>query len=76
MRDSQTLYTSWFYPGKQKQIPTYGRHVRVTLFGAVNMSNENLYCMEASACNVTAFQEFLQYVVKENPQDTHCHNGG
>ncbi|MGH0447655.1 transposase [Bacillus mycoides] len=49
-------------------MSTYGRHVSVTLFGAVNMSNGYLHCMKASACNATAFQEFLQYVVKENPK--------
>ncbi|OUB14129.1 IS630 family transposase [Bacillus thuringiensis serovar yunnanensis] len=67
IRDYQALHTSWFLRGKQKQIPTYGRHASVTLFGAVNMSNGYLHCMEATACNATAFQEFLQYVVKENP---------
>ncbi|EJP81739.1 transposase [Bacillus cereus] len=66
IRDYQALHTSWFPRGKQKQIPTYGCHASVTLFGAVNMSNGALHCMEASACNATAFQEFLQYVIKEN----------
>ncbi|AIW87912.1 Transposase [Bacillus mycoides] len=32
------------------------------------MSNGYLHCMKVSACNATAFQEFLQYVVKENPK--------
>ncbi|WP_257143273.1 hypothetical protein [Bacillus cereus] len=44
----------------KKQIPTYGRHATVTLFGAVNMSNGNLHCMEATACNASTFQDFLQ----------------
>ncbi len=33
IRDYQALHTSWFLRGKQKQIPTYGRHANVTLFG-------------------------------------------
>jgi transposase len=68
IRDYQALHTSWFLRGKQKQIPTYGRHASVTLFGTVNMSNGFLHCMEATACNAISFQDFLQYVVKENPQ--------
>jgi transposase len=30
--------------------------------------NGFLHCMEATACNAISFQDFLQYVVKENPQ--------
>nr|WP_178389782.1 transposase [Bacillus cereus] len=48
--------------------PTYGRHANVTLFGAVNMANGHLHCMEAIACHAITFQDFLQYIVKENPQ--------
>ncbi|HDR4949048.1 TPA: transposase [Bacillus cereus] len=61
IRDYQALHTSWFLRGKQKQIPTYGRHASVTLFGAV-MSNGHLHCMEATACNAITFQDFLQYI--------------
>ncbi|WP_154213802.1 transposase [Bacillus cereus] len=60
IRDYQALHTSWFLRGKQKHIPTYGRHASVTLFGAVNMANGHLHCMEATACNVISFQNFLQ----------------
>ncbi|MGU3443009.1 IS630 family transposase [Bacillus cereus] len=69
IRDYQALHTSWFLRGKQKQIPTYGRHASIMLFGAVNMSNGHLHCMEATACNAISFQSFLQYIVKENPQN-------
>ncbi len=68
IRDYQALHTSWFLRGKQKQILTYGRHANVTLFGAVNMANEHLHCMETIACHAITFQDFLQYIVKENPQ--------
>jgi hypothetical protein len=43
IRDYQALHTSWFLRGKQKQIPTYGRHASVTLFGAVNTQNGRLH---------------------------------
>ena len=53
---------------KTKTDPYNGRHASVTLFGAVNMSNGHLHCMEATACNAITFQDFLQYIVKENLQ--------
>ncbi|MEK4503541.1 transposase [Bacillus sp. FSL R12-0069] len=56
IRDYQALHTSWFLRGKQKQIPTYGRHASVTLFGAVNTQNGRLHCMEASSCNAIYFR--------------------
>ncbi|PEF61531.1 transposase [Bacillus cereus] len=76
IRDYQALHTSWFLRGKQKQIPTYGRHASVTLWGAVNMSNGSLHCMEAKACNATAFQAFLQICCKRKSKETHCHGIG
>ncbi|MGE6963764.1 transposase [Bacillus thuringiensis] len=38
----------------------------VTLFSAVNMPKVNLHYMEGATCNAIAFQDFLQYIVKEN----------
>ena len=67
IRDYQALHASWFLRGKQKQIPTYGRHASVTLFGAVNTKNGRLHCMEASSCNALHFRHFLQYILNENP---------
>ncbi|PEO40903.1 hypothetical protein [Bacillus wiedmannii] len=40
----------------RSSVSTYGRHVSVTLFGTVTISNEHLHCMEALACNVIPFQ--------------------
>ncbi len=35
----------------------------VSLFGAVDIHQEEFLCMEAEHCNAQAFQEFLQYIV-------------
>ncbi|WP_374058656.1 transposase [Bacillus sp. SRB3LM] len=42
------------------------QHASVTLFGAVNLSNRHLHCIETTACNAITFQDILQYIVKEN----------
>lgn len=75
IHDYQALHTSWFLRGKQKQIPTYGRYASVTLFGAVNISKGHLHCMEATACNAIALQDFLHFIVKA-PPPTYCYGVG
>ena len=62
------LYILLGFFEENKTDPYNGRHASVTLFGAVNMSNGHLHCMEATACNAITFQDFLQYIVKENLQ--------
>ena len=67
IRDYQALHATWNPVGKQKQIPTHGHHAKVSLFGAVNAQNGELFCMESPSCNAETFLQFLQYVVTENP---------
>ena len=65
IRDYQALHATWNSVGKQKQISTQGHHAKVSLFGAVNAQNGELFCMEAPSCNAETFLQFLQYVVTE-----------
>ncbi len=44
-----------------------GNHAKVSLFGAVNAQNGELFCMESPPCNAETFLQILQYVVAENP---------
>ena len=48
--------------GKQKQIPTYGHHATVSLFGCVHIQNGEFLCMETDR-DAQAFLEFLRYVL-------------
>jgi hypothetical protein len=49
--DYQAILATWKLKGKQKQVPTYGHHASVSLFGAFNAMNGEFLCMEAVKCN-------------------------
>jgi transposase len=68
IRDYQALHATWNPVGKQKQIVTRGHHAKVSLFGAVNVLNGKLFCMESPSCNAETCLQFLQYVVNQHPK--------
>ncbi|QAV25720.1 transposase [Neobacillus thermocopriae] len=37
VRAYQTLLTTWAEVGNQKQVPSYGNHAHVSIFGAVDV---------------------------------------
>jgi hypothetical protein len=51
IRDYQTLRITWSVKGRQKQIPTYGHHVTVSLLGGVNIETGEFLCMETDQCH-------------------------
>lgn len=63
IRDYQALRSTWSVRGKQKQIPTYGHHAAVSLFGCVNAQNGEFLCMETEQCNAQTFLTFLRYIL-------------
>lgn len=67
IRDYQALHATWAPVGKQKKIPTMGHHAKVSLFGAVNVQNGEVFCMESSKCDALSFLQFLQYVLHVHP---------
>jgi hypothetical protein len=67
IRDDQALHATRNPVGKQKHIPTHGHHAKVSLFGAVNALNGELFCMESLFCNAETFLQFLNYLTDENP---------
>lgn len=64
IRSYQALRTTWAEAGKQKQIPTYGHHASVTLFGAVNVLDGKVVVQQASACNTGSFLEVVQRILQ------------
>jgi transposase len=70
IRDYQALRSTWSVRGKQKQIPTYGHHATVTLFGYVNIQNGEFLCMETESCNAQSFYAFLRYILAQH-EDQH-----
>lgn len=67
IRDYQALHATWSQKGKQKQVPTYGHHAVVSLFGALDALKGKFLCMEASVCNSQSFQHFLAYILSQYP---------
>jgi transposase len=70
VRAYQSLHATWSEVGKQKQVPTYGHHASVTLFGAVNAVTGDLVHQTAPACKQENFLSFLKQVVKHYPSKT------
>ncbi|GED14724.1 DDE superfamily endonuclease [Aneurinibacillus migulanus] len=56
----QALRATWAEVEKQKEIPTYGHHTSVTLFGMVNALDGEFFCTQAAQCNVQTFYSFLE----------------
>ncbi|MED0676192.1 IS630 family transposase [Aneurinibacillus thermoaerophilus] len=69
IRSYQVLRSTWAEVGKQKQIPTYGHHVSVTLFGVVNVLDGDVLCMQSDTCNAEAFLSFLQKTLERYPEN-------
>jgi transposase len=64
VRAYQSLHATWSEVEKQKQVPTYGHHASVTLFGALNVMTGEMVHQTSSSCKQEDFLSFLQFVVK------------
>ncbi|MGG1559274.1 transposase [Geobacillus thermoleovorans] len=62
------LRTTWSEVGHQKQVPTFGHHAHVSLFGAVHVHDGETVLHPAGAANATTFLDFLR-VLKERYPD-------
>jgi hypothetical protein len=51
---------------RQKQVPTYGHHTDVSLFGAVNVLNGGTI-LQRVAANATTFLDFLKILKNHDP---------
>ncbi|WP_409978342.1 IS630 family transposase [Anoxybacteroides tepidamans] len=54
--------------GKQKQIPTYGHHAQVSVFGAVNVHNRETVLHRAASATATTFLDFLRMLANRYPE--------
>ncbi|GAB6891397.1 hypothetical protein JCM14450A_24030 [Geobacillus stearothermophilus] len=68
IRSYHVLRTTWSEVGRQKQVPTFGHHAHVSLFGAVNVHDGETVLYQAGAANATTFLDFLR-VLKERYPD-------
>ncbi|MGZ0084808.1 transposase [Caldibacillus thermoamylovorans] len=68
IRSYHVLRTTWSEVGHQKQVPTFGHHAHVSLFGEVNIHDGETVLHPAGAANATTFLDFLR-VLKERYPD-------
>jgi transposase len=65
IRDYQALQYTWFLRGKQRMIPTYGKHQGVKLIGTLNYETGEIFCIEEERYDATVFLHFLEQVLAQ-----------
>lgn len=70
IRDYQAIQCTWFLKGKQRLIPTYGKHQGIKLIGVLNYENGEIFCVEEDQYDAAAFLRFLQNVLEHYPEGT------
>lgn len=63
IRDYQAIGKTWFFRGKQRIIPTYGKHHGAKLIGCIDYEKGEVLCQEKEQYDAQAFLEFLGYVL-------------
>lgn len=67
IRDYQAIQKTWFPKGKQRIIPTYGKHRGVKLLGILNYETGHVFCKEEETYDAQVFQNFLEEVLIQYP---------
>ncbi|MEK5272502.1 MULTISPECIES: transposase [unclassified Aeribacillus] len=60
IRSYHVLRTTWSEVGRQKQVPTFGHHAHISLFGAVNVHDGETVLHQAGAANATTLK--IKYI--------------
>lgn len=63
IRDYQAIQCTWFIKGKQRKIPTHGRHRGAKLIGVLNYATGHILCTEEEKYDAVTFLEFLKTVL-------------
>jgi len=67
IRDYQAITKSWFPKGKQRKIPTYGKHEGAKLIGLLDYESSQVYVEQHNKYDAEMFLSFLQNVLKKYP---------
>lgn len=62
IRAYQAVGKTWFVKGKQRIVPTYGKHEGVKLVGVLNYETGEVYCEEHEKYDAEVFLGFLKNV--------------
>ncbi len=68
IRDYQAIQKTWFSKGKQRIIPTYGKHEGVKLVGILNYETGEVYVEEHKRYDAEVFKGFLKHVLERYPE--------
>ncbi len=68
IRDYQAIQKTWFPKGKQRIIPTYGKHEGVKLVGFLNYETGEVYVEEHKRYDAEVFRRFLVNVLEHYPE--------
>lgn len=67
IRDYQAIMKTWFPKGKQRVIPTYGKHEGVKLVGFLDYETGHVYVEEHKKYDAEVFLQFLKNVLSQYP---------
>ena len=67
IRDYQAIMKTWFPKGKQRIIPTFGKHEGVKLVGCLDYETGNVYVEEHEKYDAEVFLHFLKNVLERHP---------
>ena len=67
IRDYQAIHQTWFLKGKQRIIPTYGKHRGIKLIGVLDYETGEVFCIEEETYNAEVFLKFLKKILKKYP---------
>ncbi|GGE02641.1 IS630 family transposase [Paenibacillus nasutitermitis] len=67
IRSYQALQYNWFPRGRQRKVPTYGKHEGAKLFGAINYETGQVHHREEEKADVAAFIRFLEDLLTAYP---------
>jgi putative transposase len=69
IRDYQAIHRTWFPKGKQRIVPTYGRHCGVKLIGALDYEHGEVFCIHAEKYDAEVFLLFLTKILEKCPDE-------
>ena len=67
IRDYQAIAKSWFPKGKQRRIPTYGKHEGAKLVGVLDYESGRVYVEQHIKYDAEVFLGFLKNVLAHYP---------
>lgn len=65
IRDYQAIFRTWFPKGKQRIVPTYGKHHGVKVIGVLEYETGEVFCIHAEKYDAEVFLNFLTKIVEK-----------